>query len=189
MAVSSDQPPRQLRAERLPRQGRAGPTGHAGGPVDDQVTLVGLVLETAAGLRRFLSPGLERELGVGGQAFDILVRLARTPGQRLRMSDVAAQTGLSPGGLTRSMDRLVAAGLAVRESCPTDRRASYARLTDLGAARMGEALARHRGEVAALLEGLLSRDETAEVAELVRRLRDRVHPDAALVSGPHDPPR
>lgn len=189
MAVSPDQPPRQLRAERLPRQGRAGPTGRAGGPVDDQVTLVGLVLETAAGLRRFLSPGLECELGVGGQSFDILVRLARSPGQRLRMSDVAAQTGLTPGGLTRSMDRLVAAGLAVRESCPTDRRTSYARLTDLGSQRMGDALARHREEVAALLGGLLTGTELAALAGLLTRLRDRVHPDAALVSGPDGPSR
>lgn len=169
--------------------GRAG-TGQRGGDgrraeaEDDQITLVGLVFEAAAGLRRSLSPGLDCELGVGGQSFDVLLRLARSPGQRLRMSDVAAQTGLSPGGLTRSVDRLVAAGLAVRESCPEDRRASYARLTELGSAKVADALARHREEVAALLEGVLTADEAASLTGLLRRLRDRVHPDAALVSAP-----
>lgn len=156
---------------------------------DDQVTLVGLLLETAAGLRRQLSPGLDCELGVGGQSFDILVRLARTPGQRLRMSDVAAQTGLSPGGLTRSIDRLVAAGLAVRESCPEDRRASYARLTGLGLEKVTDALDRHRREVADLLEGVLSGEEAAALAALLRPVRDRVHPDAALVSDAADASR
>ena len=149
---------------------------------DDQVTLVGLLFETAAGLRRSLAPGLDCELGVGGQSFDVLVRLARSPGQRLRMSDVAAQTGLSPGGLTRSVDRLVDAGLAVRESCPSDRRGTYARLTALGSERVADALARHREEVAGLFAGLLSPAETATLAELLGRLRDRVHPDAALVT-------
>jgi MarR family 2-MHQ and catechol resistance regulon transcriptional repressor len=156
---------------------------------DDQITLVGLVFEAAAGLRRNLSPGLDCELGVGGQSFDVLLRLARSPGQRLRMSDVAAQTGLSPGGLTRSIDRLVAAGLAVREACPQDRRASYARLTELGRARVEDALARHRSEVALLLEGLFTPEESKTLAALLRRLRDRVHPDAALVSGPEEPSR
>lgn len=64
------------------------------------VTLVGIVLETAAGLRRALAPGIESELSVGGLAFEVLVRLVRSPGARLRMTDLAAQTGLTPGGLT-----------------------------------------------------------------------------------------
>lgn len=93
------------------------------------------------------------------------------------MSDVAAQTGLTPGGLTRSMDRLVAAGLAVREACPTDRRTTYARLTELGGARVADALARHRDEVAAILDGLLGPEEEATLAELLGRLRDRVRPE------------
>ena len=159
-----------------------GPRCPSGG--DDQITLVGLLLETAAGLRRTLSPGLDGELGVGGQSFDILVRLARTPGERLRMCDVAAQTGLSPGGLTRSMDRLVAAGLVVREACPDDRRASYAHLTERGAAKVADALERHRRDVAALLDGTLSTGDIRALANLLRPLRDRVHPDAALVSDP-----
>ena len=90
------------------RTDHQGAGGRQPGVQDDQITLVGLVFETAVGLRRSLSPGLDCELGVGGQSFDVLLRLARSPGQRLRMSDVAAQTGLSPGGLTRSVDRLVA---------------------------------------------------------------------------------
>lgn len=148
----------------------------------DPITLVGLLVEAAAGLRRVLAPALESELGVGGQSFDLLVRLARSEDGRLRMSDLAAQSGLTPSGLSRAVDRLVEEGLAGRESCPSDRRGTFARLTPLGRERMEEALARHARAVDELLEGVLRADERLVLAALLRRLRDRVHPEASLVS-------
>ncbi len=119
---------------------------------------------------------------MGGQAFELLIRLARSDGQRLRMTDLAAQAGLTPSGLSRAVDRLVTLGLVVRESCPNDRRGTNVRLTELGAAAMGGALERHCREVDALLADLFSPAEWTQLASLLRRLRDRVHPDATLVS-------
>ena len=84
----------------------------------DRITLVGLVFETASGLHRMVGPPLERQCELAGQEFEILVRLTRTPGRRLRMSDLAAQTDLTPSGLTRAVDRLSSAGLVTREACP-----------------------------------------------------------------------
>ncbi|HVB06960.1 MAG TPA: MarR family winged helix-turn-helix transcriptional regulator [Acidimicrobiales bacterium] len=150
---------------------------------DDPITLVGLVFECAGGLRRRLAPTVEQELGVGGQAFEVLVRLERSPGGALRMADLAAQTGLTPSGLTRALDRLVHGGLCVRESCPSDRRGTFARLTPAGSARVAEALVRHRDDIDALLVDLFSDEERGALRDLLARLRDRVHPDAALVSG------
>ncbi|HVC24960.1 MAG TPA: MarR family transcriptional regulator [Acidimicrobiales bacterium] len=148
----------------------------------DPITLIGLVFETASGLRKVLTPGLEGELGVGGQSFEILMRLGRSGGGRLRMSDLAAQTTLTPSGLTRAIDRLVEAGLVSREVCPSDRRGAFARLTPLGQQRTREALARHERDVACLLSGVLDPDEQVALAALLRKLRDRVHPHASLVS-------
>jgi DNA-binding MarR family transcriptional regulator len=110
-------------------------------PAMEGITLVGLVFETAAGLRRALTPALYERIGVGGQSFDILVRLSRSPGGRLRMSDLAAQTGLTPSGLTRALDRLADAALVRREACPNDRRGAFASLTAEGRERMTAALA------------------------------------------------
>jgi MarR family 2-MHQ and catechol resistance regulon transcriptional repressor len=149
---------------------------------NDEITLVGLVFETAGGLRRSLAPAVEHEVGVGGQAFEVLLRLQRSPGGTLRMADLAAQTGLTPSGLTRALDRLVDSGLCVRESCESDRRGSFARLTPTGEQRIGEALTRHRAEIDSLLDGLYGEGERAELMALLRRLRDRVHPDAARVT-------
>ncbi|MDA8295963.1 MAG: MarR family transcriptional regulator [Actinomycetota bacterium] len=154
----------------------------ASAPRTDPITLVGLVLESAAGLRRALAPGLDDQLGVGGQSFELLIRLARSDGHRLRMSDLAHQSGLSPSGLSRAVDRLVEAGLARRESCPNDRRGTFASLTERGIMRMEEALARHRLDVHTLLEGVLSEEEQGLLAALLERLRDRVHPGAGAVT-------
>ena len=151
-------------------------------PRTDPITLVGLVFESSAGLRRALAPSLDNQLGVGGQSFELLIRLARSDGHRLRMSDLAHQSGLSPSGLSRAVDRLVEAGLAQRESCPNDRRGTFASLTERGIRRMQEALARHRLDVHALFEGVLSDEEQAVLASLLERLRERVHPGADAVS-------
>lgn len=147
----------------------------------DQITLVGLVLEAASGLQRAVAPTLDRQFDLAGQDFEILLRLARTPGARLRMSDLAAQTSLTPSGLTRAIDRLGQSGLVRRESCAEDRRGSFAALTEAGEARMRQALAVHRAELAEVLAGLYRPEEAAALTELLRRLRDRVHPGAGRV--------
>ena len=152
------------------------------------ITLTGLVLETAGGLRRALAPGIESELGLGGLALELLVRLKRSPGTRLRMTDLAAQTGLTPGGLTRAIDRLANAGFVCREACPNDRRGAFAALTARGRRRTDEALRRHEQDIEALVAGVLSTDDTETLIALLRRLRDRVHPEAARVTGDSEAP-
>ncbi len=146
----------------------------------DRITLVGLVFETAAGLHRAVAPLLERQCELAGQEFDILIRLARSPGGRLRMSDLAAQTALTPSGLTRAVDRLSEAGLVGRQSCPEDRRGAFAALTEAGDARMREALEVHSTQLAALLGGALDPGEERALVSALRKLRDRVNPGAAV---------
>jgi MarR family transcriptional regulator, 2-MHQ and catechol-resistance regulon repressor len=148
----------------------------------DRITLVGLILEAAAGLRRTLAPGLEGQLGVTGQAFEILLRLSRSPGHHLRMTDLSAQTGLTPSGLTRAVDRLEAAHLAVREVCPSDRRGAFATLTERGNEQTLLACERHRLDIDATLAGIFTAAEEVELARLLQRLRDAVFPEAALIS-------
>jgi DNA-binding MarR family transcriptional regulator len=148
----------------------------------DQITLVGLVLEAASGLHRAVSAPLERHCELAGQDFDILIRLARSPGSRLRMSDLAAQTSLTPSGLTRAIDRLAHAGLVSRQSCPEDRRGAFAALTDAGDARMREALEIHRAQLAELLEGALDPEEERALVTALRKLRDRVNPGASVLT-------
>jgi DNA-binding MarR family transcriptional regulator len=124
------------------------------------------------------------EVGVRltGQAFGVLIRLYRSPGESLRMSDLAAQTGLSRSGLTRALDRLVEVGLCERASCDGDRRGTFAVLTECGHNLMDDALVRHEHHIRTILTGVLSSQEETELTRLLERVRNRVHPDAALLS-------
>lgn len=158
-------------------------TTRADAPVDHPLlTTIGLVVEAEAGLRTGFERQLD-ELGLSMQWFEVLIRLTRTPGHRLRMSDLAAQTTLSASGLTRAVDRLEAAGLVRREACPSDRRGAFAALTDAGEARLLEALPIHVAQLEEAFAGF-DPDELAQLTALLRRLRDTVNPEAAAASGP-----
>ncbi|HEV3265596.1 MAG TPA: MarR family winged helix-turn-helix transcriptional regulator [Acidimicrobiales bacterium] len=141
---------------------------------DERVTTVGLLFESSAGLRRILEPLLLTDSGLANQSFDVLVRLARTPGFRLRMSELAAQTTLTPSGLTRSVDRLEHAGMVTREACPEDRRGAFAVLSPKGQAVMAEAIPLHVAHIDELLNGVLTREEEETLSSLLRKIRDHI---------------
>lgn len=141
---------------------------------DERMTMVGLLFESSAGLHRVFEPRFATDSGVTGQSFDVLVRLARTPGHRLRMSELAAQTSLTPSGLTRSVDRLEEAGMVTREACPEDRRGAFAVLTERGEAVMDRAIPNHLAQIGELFDPILTRDEERSLVSLLRKIRDHL---------------
>jgi MarR family 2-MHQ and catechol resistance regulon transcriptional repressor len=142
-------------------------------PLDDQrLTTVGLLFEASAGLRRLFGRQLEQERALPSQSMDVLIRLARTPGDRLRMSDLAAQASLTPSGLTRAIDRLQQQGLVTRQTCPEDRRGAFAVLTEQGRELMARVIPEHLAHIDAVLGGLFSAKEEEQLASALRRLRD-----------------
>lgn len=66
--------------------------------------------------------------------YDVLLTLKEAPEYRLRLSDLAEKVLLSRSNLTHLVDRLEKAGLLYRERCPSDRRGTYAVLTEAGLA-------------------------------------------------------
>jgi MarR family 2-MHQ and catechol resistance regulon transcriptional repressor len=129
-----------------------------------------------------LSAALERRLAkecdLSTQWFEVLIRLARTPGHRLRMCDLANQVALSPSGLTRAVDRLEEAQLVTREHCPEDRRVLWASLTDAGLARIEAALPAHLGHLDEYFVGVLTPEELQQLTATMRKVRDHVNPGA-----------
>lgn len=152
-------------------------------PLDDpRLTLAGLFFETHDGLTNHLSRRLEADFGISHQSFEVLLRLGRSPEQRLRMSDLAAQVTMSASGLSRAVDRLETAGLVSRVDCPTDRRSIYAALTSAGQARVDELLPAHLDHLEEEFTGPLDAADRADLERILRRLRDHVNPDAVRAS-------
>jgi DNA-binding MarR family transcriptional regulator len=144
---------------------------------DPRITLAGLLDEVFTGLTGHLSAHIG-EHGLSSVDFTVLLRLVRSPGRRLRMSDLAAQTSLSASGITRIVDRLEKGGLIVREHCPGDRRSLYAALTPAGVERMDEVLPGHVEDLQKWLVDPLTEEQYAGLLGALRVLRDSVNPGA-----------
>ncbi|MFW6203416.1 MAG: MarR family winged helix-turn-helix transcriptional regulator [Actinomycetota bacterium] len=144
---------------------------------DQRLTAVGLFFEAQLGLAAKLTPRFA-EYGISETEYEVLLRLSRTPGGRLRMSDLSAQTSLSTSGITRVVDRLERDGLVVRESCEHDRRGTWARITDAGSDRIGAVLEPHLDDVERWFTGRLTDQQLAALTDALRVIRDAVHPDA-----------
>lgn len=159
------------------------------GVADERLTVMGLFAETFTGLSARLLTEVAR-LGLSQVEFEVLIRLARSPAGLLRMTDLAAQTSLTASGVTRVVDRLGHRALVARQACATDRRTTYAVITDAGRAVVAAALPRHLELIETWLTGPLAETGDLEVFEaLLRRLRDRLVPQAtAGSSGVPQPP-
>lgn len=101
------------------------------------------------------------------EELELLLRLSRAPGNRLRMIEVSRSLLLSKSGVTRLVDRLEQRGLVERAACVEDRRVVHTTLTESGRRAFSEAdpllteaVAAHFGchlgarEIAAIQRGL-----------------------------------
>ncbi|WP_219466932.1 MarR family winged helix-turn-helix transcriptional regulator [Nonomuraea rhizosphaerae] len=144
---------------------------------DPRLTAMGLLTEVYTGLTARMQPVFSAA-GLSEIDFETLLRLGRSPHQRLRMSDLAAQTSLSTSGVTRVVDRLERDNLVARVACSSDRRASYATLTDAGRAKLEQVLPLHLNDIDECLTSLLSEEELEAFLAALRTIRDVVRPCA-----------
>ena len=119
-----------------------------------------------------LDAELEREHGLALGSYEVLLQLAESPDQSLRMGTLADRLLLSRSGLTRLVDRLAGRGLVERHSCPSDRRGTYARLTDEGRKRFDDARPTHLRGVREHFLGLLGDGDMERLAATWDRVLD-----------------
>jgi DNA-binding MarR family transcriptional regulator len=126
---------------------------------------------------KLLEHRLDRELqefGLSFNDYEILVNLSENPDRRMRMSELATATIQSRSRLSHQISRMEAKNLVVRETCPDDRRGTYAVLTEHGWETMREVAPRHVAGVRRHFMDRLS-------PELVRALEDAYAPVVALL--------
>ena len=148
---------------------------------DPRFTAIGLFSEAYTGLTARFAAQLD-EHRLSEVEFEVLLRLARSPGRRLRMTHLAGQTTLSTSGVTRVVDRMDRDGLVRREACATDRRSAFAVLTDAGLARLEQVLPGHLALVQQWFIGQLSPEQLDGMLDSLRAIRDAVNPCATAGS-------
>jgi MarR family 2-MHQ and catechol resistance regulon transcriptional repressor len=144
---------------------------------DPRITAIGMLIETTHGLEARLEKQYA-EHNLSAAEFEVLLRLARTPSQALRMTDLAAQTQLTTSGITRVIDRLERDKLVVRRACATDRRGSFATITNAGLTRLGAVLPGHLALVDLWFTSQLKPAELTALLASLRTVRDAVRPEA-----------
>ena len=144
---------------------------------DPRFTAVGLFAEAYTGLTSRFAIQFDQHR-ISPVEFEVLMRLARSPHSRLRMTDLAGQTSLSTSGVTRVVDRMDRSGLVRREACASDRRSSYAVITEAGLARLNEVLPGHLELVQKWFIDQLTPTQLDQMMSSLRTIRDAVNPCA-----------
>ena len=85
------------------------------------------------------------------------------------LSDLQKKILVSSGGITYVIDRLAEKGLATRRPCASDRRATWAELTEEGEALIARVFPEHAEALSSALAGL-SAKEQAEAEKLLTKL-------------------
>jgi DNA-binding MarR family transcriptional regulator len=101
-------------------------------------------------------------------SYDVLRVIAATPG--CRVLDIVAEIGITVGAASKSVDRLEAAGWAVRVANPDDRRSSRVELTASGRRAYDEATPVFEAAVGEFA-GALGPDDLAHLAHALAAMR------------------
>jgi DNA-binding MarR family transcriptional regulator len=120
-------------------------------------------------------PALEAELrqhtGLALSEFDVLYQLWRMPDKRRRMIDLARALLVTPGGVTRIVDRLEDRGL-VRRLSTTGRQAVVTALTDRGERELQAAMDVHFDGVRRMFVQHLTDADIDRMIDVWRRIRE-----------------
>jgi len=128
------------------------------------------LLRAHSALTSDLNAQLVNEHGLTINDYEVMLHLSQAEGRRMRRVDLAEKILLTASGITRLLDGLERFGYVERAECASDRRVTYAVLTDTGRAKLDEAAESHLGRLRELFVERYSDEELATLAELLARL-------------------
>ena len=132
-----------------------------------------------------LLPGaLERQLRRDAELthFDyfVVAMLSEAPGRTLRMTELARQTNATLPRLSHVVQRLEERGLVERFPCPQDKRATNARLTEAGWAKVEATAPGHAATVRTHVIDALTPQQIAQLTEITDAILHRLDPNGAM---------
>jgi len=141
------------------------------------ITLAGLLIEAESALFSRVTATI-RSVGIATDAFEVLLRLSRSPNGRLRMSELSRQLTITTGGASRMVERLERDGLVRRVPSTDDRRVVYTELTDTGRTELARAIGPHLDDLRDIFTVRLRPEHVADLERGLRALRDALLDDS-----------
>jgi DNA-binding MarR family transcriptional regulator len=138
----------------------------------DPVTQWGLVIEGFQVTNKKLHRAVADAFSLDPAEAETLLRLTRSPDNRMPMAALAREAAFSTGGFTKIADRLAKRSLVERQPCADDRRVVYLELTGAGAELADELQGLVAGIVQKTYIDVLGADRAAMVAEAMAELRE-----------------
>ena len=133
-----------------------------------------------AAVTRAMNVRLVADHGLTINQYEALLHLSRADGRRMRRVDLADRLVLTASGVTRMLDGLEQAGYVDRDACASDRRVTYAVLTDPGLEKLRAASESHVSDIRAFFESRFNADELVQLVALLERLpQDAETPDCS----------
>src|SRR4051812_283472 len=130
-------------------------------------------LRAHSAITRQLNADLLNVHGLTLNDYEVLLLLSKAEGQRMRRVDLAQTVVLTASGITRLLDGLERAGYVEKDTCASDARVSYAKLTSAGHAKLRSATDTHLLGIEELFIGRFSDDELHVLGGLLSRLPQR----------------
>ncbi|WP_228395498.1 MarR family winged helix-turn-helix transcriptional regulator, partial [Modestobacter roseus] len=140
------------------------------------VRLIG-VLELLPGT---LDAQLRRDSDVTHFEYYVLVSLSEAPDRTLRMTELARHTTATLPRLSHVVSRLESRGLVERFPCPADRRATNARLTGAGWAKVQDAAPGHAATARHHVIDALTPEQVDQLAAIGDAVLARLDPSGSL---------
>ncbi|MER7573233.1 MarR family transcriptional regulator [Streptomyces sp. NPDC126514] len=130
-------------------------------------------------LEDHLDRQLQRDAGMPHIYYGLLVKLADSPGRRLRMTELAMYAKITRSRLSHAVARLEKNGWVRREDCPSDKRGQFAVLTDEGLAVLRRTAPGHVAAVRGALFDRLTPEQQKSLGEIMRIVAEGLEPDEA----------
>ncbi|MBS2961831.1 MarR family transcriptional regulator [Actinocrinis puniceicyclus] len=106
--------------------------------------------------------------------YQVLVELSEAEESRLRMTELANRTSLSKSRLSHQIGRMEKAGLVERQDCPSDRRGSFAVITQRGWGLIRAAAPRHVDDVRELFVDLITPEQIDAVGQAMEAIAQKL---------------
>jgi DNA-binding MarR family transcriptional regulator len=123
-----------------------------------------------AAVTREMNARLVADHGLTINQYEALLHLARAEDRRMRRVDLAGRLILTASGVTRLLDGLEREGYVDRDACASDRRVTYAVLTEAGLEKLRSASESHVADIRSYFESRFSREELDQLVALLDRL-------------------
>jgi DNA-binding MarR family transcriptional regulator len=133
------------------------------------------LLDSTAELRRVLGAELQ-ESSLSPTDYQVLLALTEAHGKRMRSSELARAIDWERSRLSHHLGRMERRGLIRRYDCAADSRGADVSVTPQGAHVFRRATAPHMRSIKRHFADVLTPEQLAALADVVRSLQDHLHP-------------